>query len=142
MKKAARLPERVRLGGRSVAVGNAATPLVRTTENARVLMNGWTDKWISFVSNLSEVGGHRDPTMIDVGSLAYSVGQQKSTCKGGTKDAHLHDGIEEVLRLANHEFLLTDEAVGESVPVDDEQVARLEVLEQDKLQDQQVSNGL
>ncbi len=141
MRTAAQPPERARSVGRSVVAVNAATPLVRTTENARVLMNRWTGEWISSVSNLSGVGGQSHPTTIDVGSLANPLGQEEPTCKRTTKDAHLHDGVDEVLRLADHKLLLTDEAVGEAVPINDEQVARLKIFEQHKLQNEQVSNG-
>jgi hypothetical protein len=78
MSKAVRHPERARSVGRSVVAVNAATPLVRITENARVLMNRWTGEWIFFVSNLSGVGGLHRPMRIEDVSLAYSLRQQES----------------------------------------------------------------
>jgi hypothetical protein len=75
-------------------------------------------------------------------SLANSLGQEETPCEGSSEDAHLHHGVNEVLSLVDDQFLLADEAVGESVPIDDEQVARFEELEQNKLQNQQVSNAL
>jgi pheromone shutdown protein TraB len=79
MRTAAQPSERARSVGRSVVAVNAATPLVRITENARVLMNRWTGEWIFFVSNLSGVGGQSHPTTIDVGSLANPLGQEEPT---------------------------------------------------------------
>ena len=51
-------------------------------------------------------------------------------------------GIEEGLRFTNHQvFWPTEQAVGQAVPINDEDVARFKVLQQDELDDQQVAHG-
>jgi len=77
-----------------------------------------------------------------VRSLANALSQQEATGQGSPKDAHLDHGIEEGLRFTNHQVFLTEQAVGQSVPIDDEDVARFEVLQQDELDNQQVAHGL
>ena len=74
-------------------------------------------------------------------SLADALGQEEPTGQGSTEDTHLHDGVEQVLSLSDNQFLLAEQAVGQAVPVNDEQVAGFEVFQQQKLEDQQVPHA-
>jgi len=56
-------------------------------------------------------------------SLADALGQEEPTGQSPAEDTHFHDGVEQVLSLFNDQLLLAEQADGQAVPVDDEQVA-------------------
>ena len=74
-------------------------------------------------------------------SLADALGQEEPTGQGPAEDTHFHDGVEQVLSLADDQLLLAEQAVGQAVPVNDEQVAGFKVFQQQELEDQQVPYG-
>ena len=61
-----------------------------------------------------------------VRSLANALSKEEAACKRSPEDAHFHNGIEQVLRFTNDQIFLAEQAVGQSVPIDDENVARFE----------------
>ena len=74
-------------------------------------------------------------------SLSKALSEEETTGQGTAEDTHLHHGVEQILGLSDDHVLLPEQAVGQAVPVNDEQVARFEVLQQQKLEDQQVPYG-
>ena len=84
----------------------------------------------------------KKPWHAHASSFPKALSEQEAACERSPKDAHLDHGIEEGLRFTDDQVFLTEQAVGQAVPIDDENVARFEVLQQDELKDQQVADGL
>jgi len=93
------------------------------------------------MSHLGVESGDWYVRFLGCASLADALGQEEPTGQGTAKDTHFHDGGEQVLSLADDQLLLAEQAVGQAVPVNDEQVAGFKVFQQQELEDQQVPYG-
>jgi len=93
------------------------------------------------MSHLGVESGDWYVRFLGCASLADALGQEEPTGQGTAEDTHFHDGVEQVLSLADDQLLLAEQAVGQAVPVNDEQVAGFKVFQQQELEDQQVPYG-